>query len=236
LPSARRIPLPHPFLLTITTDLGRSYLNVRKFILRETALLALGELVCSAAIVGVFAMLGHFSYKVILGVAIGCILAVGNFFFMAISSNAVADRAIADGEGEDTVKRGKSAMKLSYTTRLLIIGVLLFAFAGFRRSVSARLTGRLGSAILCGASVPVRLRRGRLSAMAVASGAVSVLPVSLPLSRRLFLRLCCGRLSGRNGLCTALAGRSLPLAVSAAAAPAGLLRSVLIGILIRLCL
>ena len=104
-------------------------MNVRKFILRETALLALGELICAAATVGVFALLGHFSYKVILGVAIGCILAVGNFFFMAISSNAVADRAIADGEGEDTVKRGKSAMKLSYTTRLLIIGVLLFAFA-----------------------------------------------------------------------------------------------------------
>lgn len=104
-------------------------MNVRKFILRETALLALGELICSAATVGVFAMLGYFSYKVILGVVIGSILAIGNFFFMAISSNAVADRAVADGEGEETVKRGKATMKLSYTTRLLIIGVLLFVFA-----------------------------------------------------------------------------------------------------------
>ena len=63
-----------------------------------------------------------------------------------------------------------------------------------------------------------------------------MLPVGLPLSRRFFFRLCCGRLPGRNGLCTALAGRRLPLAVSAAAAPAGLLRSVLIRILIRFCL
>ena len=102
-------------------------MNVRKFILRETALLALGELVCSAAIVGVFAMLGHFSYKVILGAAIGVILAVGNFFFMAIASNAVADRTIA--QGEESVKQGKAAMKSSYGLRLLIIGVLLFVFA-----------------------------------------------------------------------------------------------------------
>ena len=99
-------------------------MNVRKFILRETALLALGELVCSAAIVGVFAMLGHFSYKVILGAAIGVILAVGNFFFMAIASNAAADKAM-----EDDVKTGKSMVKASYGMRLLVIGVLLFVFA-----------------------------------------------------------------------------------------------------------
>jgi hypothetical protein len=104
-------------------------MNVRKFILRETALLALGELVCSAAIVGVFAMLGQFSYKVILGAVIGTILAVGNFFFMAIASNAVADRTIAQGEGEDTVKQGKAAMKSSYGLRMLVIAVLLFVFA-----------------------------------------------------------------------------------------------------------
>lgn len=104
-------------------------MNVRKFILRETAFLALGELVCAAAIVGVFALLGHFSYKVILGAVIGCILAVGNFFFMAITSNAIADRTIAEGEGEETVKRGTSAIKASFRTRLIVIGVLLFVFA-----------------------------------------------------------------------------------------------------------
>ena len=104
-------------------------MNVRKFILRETALLALGELLCAAAIVCVYALLGLFSYKVILGAVIGSILAIGNFFFMAIASDAVAERTIANGEGNDTVKQGKSAIKLSYTTRLLIIGVLLFVFA-----------------------------------------------------------------------------------------------------------
>ena len=104
-------------------------MNVRKFILRETALLALGELICSAAIVGVFAMLGQFSYKVIVGALIGALLAIGNFFFMAIISNVVADKTIANADSEDAVKQGKAAMKSSYGLRLLVIGVLLFIFA-----------------------------------------------------------------------------------------------------------
>ena len=96
----------------------------RTFILRETALLAVGELICVAAMVGIFAMLGFFDYKVILGGAIGGVLAVGNFFFMAIASDAAADRA-----ADQDVKAGKAAMKVSYNMRLLVLGVLLFLFA-----------------------------------------------------------------------------------------------------------
>ena len=99
-------------------------MNARKFILRETALLAVAETVCVAAMVGVFALLGYFDYKVVLGGIIGGILSVGNFFFMAIASNAAADKAV-----EQDVKQGKSAMKASYRIRLLVIGVLLFLFA-----------------------------------------------------------------------------------------------------------
>lgn len=99
-------------------------MNARKFILRETALLAAGELACVAAMVGVFALLGYFDYKVILGGVLGLLIAVGNFFFMAIASNAAADKA-----AEDDVKTGKSMIKVSYGTRLLVIGVLLFVFA-----------------------------------------------------------------------------------------------------------
>lgn len=99
-------------------------MNARKFILRETAILALGELLCIGAMTGVFALLGYFDYKVILGGVLGGILAVGNFFFMAIASDAAADKAV-----EQNVKEGKAAMKASYRFRLLIIGVLLFLFA-----------------------------------------------------------------------------------------------------------
>lgn len=96
----------------------------RKFILRETALLALGQLICVAAMVGVFALLGYLDYTVILGGGLGALLAIGNFFFMAIVSDAAADKA-----AQDDVKTGTALMKTSYRLRLLILGVLLFLFA-----------------------------------------------------------------------------------------------------------
>lgn len=99
-------------------------MNTRKFIIRETLFIAIGELVCIAAMCGVFALLGHFDYTVVLGGIIGGILAVANFFFMAISSHAAADSAV-----EQDVKKGKSMMKVSYSFRMLVIGVLLFLFA-----------------------------------------------------------------------------------------------------------
>lgn len=99
-------------------------MNTRKFILQETALLALGELVCAAAMVALFALLGYFDYRVVLGALLGCLIAVGNFFFMAIASNAAADRA-----AEQQVKEGQSMVKSSYRLRLLVIGVLLFLLA-----------------------------------------------------------------------------------------------------------
>lgn len=100
-------------------------METRKFILRETIILAIAEVVCVAAMVGVFALLGYFDYTVILGGVLGGSLSIANFFFMALSSNAAADKAT---EQKD-VKAGKSAMKVSYRMRLLIIGVLLFLFA-----------------------------------------------------------------------------------------------------------
>lgn len=99
-------------------------MNTRKFILQETAKLSVGELVCIAAMVGIFALLGHLDYRVILGGLLGGILAVGNFFFMAIASNSAADKA-----AEQNVKEGKAVIKGSYFGRLFIIGLLLFVFA-----------------------------------------------------------------------------------------------------------
>lgn len=99
-------------------------MNTRKFILRETALLALGESLCSAAMVGLFALLGYFDYKVVLGAVLGSLIAVGNFFFMAIASNTAADKAV-----EQQVKEGQALVKNSYRLRLLVIGVLLFLLA-----------------------------------------------------------------------------------------------------------
>lgn len=99
-------------------------MDPRKFIIKETALLALGEAVCVAAMAGIYALMGSLDYKVLLGGAIGLAIAVGNFFFMAISSDMAAEKAM-----EQDVKGGKAAVKVSYTLRLIIMGVLLFVFA-----------------------------------------------------------------------------------------------------------
>lgn len=99
-------------------------MGTRKFIIRETAFLAIGEAICVAAMIGLFALLGYFDYKVVLGGLFGGIIAVGNFFFMALASNVAADKAV-----DQDVKGGKGIMKLSYGTRLLIMGVLLFILA-----------------------------------------------------------------------------------------------------------
>lgn len=99
-------------------------MNSRKFILRQTAMLALGQLICIGAMIGVFALLGAFNYTVALGGAIGGLLAIGNFFFMAIGSDAAADKA-----ADQDVKTGKALMKSSYGLRMLIIGILLVVFA-----------------------------------------------------------------------------------------------------------
>lgn len=103
--------------------------SVRKFIIRETALLTIAEAICIGAMIGVFAMLDRFSYKVVLGGVLGGLLAVGNFLFMAIAANAAADKAMENENAEEGIKTGKKAVKTSYRLRLLIVGVLLFLFA-----------------------------------------------------------------------------------------------------------
>lgn len=97
-------------------------MDSRKFILQKTALIALGQALCVAAMIGVFALLGYFDRSVLLGGIFGGILAVGNFFAMAVSADLAADRA-----EKGNAKAGQSMIQLSYIGRLAVIAVLLFA-------------------------------------------------------------------------------------------------------------
>ena len=99
-------------------------MNIRKFILRETGIIAIGQLVCVGAMVGIFALLGYFDLGVIIGGIVGMTLSLGNFFFMAISADLAADKA----KNQD-VKGGQAAIKSSFLLRLAVIFVVLFAFA-----------------------------------------------------------------------------------------------------------
>lgn len=96
----------------------------RKIVLQETAIIAVGELICCAIMVGVFALLGKFDMSVLLGALFGWLLTVGNFLLMAIGTSLAADKA----EAQD-VKGGKAVVKSSMALRLLVLFVLLFALA-----------------------------------------------------------------------------------------------------------
>ena len=99
-------------------------MDSRKYVLKETLRVAIGEAVCVAAMIGVFALLGYFSREVVLGGIIGGLVAVGNFFFMAVGVTLAADRA----ENQD-VRGGKAMVSSSYTIRLIVMAVVLFAAA-----------------------------------------------------------------------------------------------------------
>lgn len=99
-------------------------MNTRQFVLRETAMIAIGEVICAGVMVGIFALTGYYDSTVLIGAIIGCVMAVANFFMMAVASEAAADKAM-----NDDVKGGKAAIKTSFRMRLLVMFVLLILLA-----------------------------------------------------------------------------------------------------------
>lgn len=93
----------------------------RKEVLKQTGLIAIGQAVDTAVMIGVFLLLRKFDMTVVWGALIGNLLAIGNFFFMALIATLAADRA----EKQD-VAGGQKLMKASYPLRLLVMaGVLV---------------------------------------------------------------------------------------------------------------
>lgn len=96
----------------------------RKIVLRETAVVAIGEAVCCGIMVGVFALLKAFSLPVLWGALIGYVLTVANFLVMAIGTALAADRA-----EEQNVTAGKNMIRASMALRYVVLLILLIAFA-----------------------------------------------------------------------------------------------------------
>lgn len=99
-------------------------MDSRKFIYRETAVVALGQVIGSLVMVGVFALLHRLDGSVFLGAAIGGVVATANFFVMAICADLAADKA----EAQD-VKGGQALMRRSQILRLGAMALVLFAAA-----------------------------------------------------------------------------------------------------------
>lgn len=96
----------------------------RKLVLKETGIIALGELVCVALMCGVYALLQKFDVSVVLGGLVGFLVATGNFFFLAVIATLASDKA----EAGDPFA-GQKLMKSSYPIRLLAMAAVLFLCA-----------------------------------------------------------------------------------------------------------
>lgn len=99
-------------------------MDARKLILKQTGMVALGELVGVALMIGVFALVGSFDISVLVGGVIGGIVALANFFFMALSVNVAADKA-----QEQNVKGGQATVRSSYVLRMVAMLAVLIIFA-----------------------------------------------------------------------------------------------------------
>lgn len=97
-------------------------MDSRKFILKETAIITLGQTLCVGVMLGIFALLEAFDRSVLLGGIAGGLLAVLNFLFMAIGTSIASDKA----QNQD-VKGGQATIQLSYFGRMILIAVVLFA-------------------------------------------------------------------------------------------------------------
>ena len=97
-------------------------MDSRKFVLQETIIVALGQAVCVGLMIGIFALLGKFDTSVWLGGIAGGVLAVANFFFMALAATVASDKAVAQN-----VKGGQLTMRLSYMVRLAVLFIILYA-------------------------------------------------------------------------------------------------------------
>lgn len=95
-------------------------MNNRKYILSQTLTVLIGEVVLSALMVGVFAILGYFDISVVLGAAAGAVIATLNHLILMLGVLAASAKA----EKQD-VKGGQALVQMSYMGRLVGLFLIL---------------------------------------------------------------------------------------------------------------
>ena len=103
-------------------------MNAKNTAFRETQNVLIGQILCSAAMIAVFAVLGYYQRSVLLGGIAGAVIATANFFFMSFFANRAADKA----EAQD-VAGGQKLIQLSYMGRMLgmFLALIVLAKSGF---------------------------------------------------------------------------------------------------------
>ena len=99
-------------------------MDSRKLVWKQTGIVALGQVLCVGAMIGIFALVGKFDTSVVCGGLVGGVLSILNFLLMAIGAMLAADKA----EKQD-VKGGQATVRMSMVLRLVLLAVVLGAFA-----------------------------------------------------------------------------------------------------------
>ena len=97
-------------------------MDSRKFVIVETGKVAIGTTIGTLVMLGVFALLSKFDLTVLLGGIFGTIIAILNFFFMAVAADMAADKA----QNQD-VNGGKAMIQRSMLLRTAAMVVIFFA-------------------------------------------------------------------------------------------------------------
>ena len=92
----------------------------RKYVFSQALTVLIGELLLSALMVGVFALLGHFDRSVVLGAAAGAAIATANHLMLVLGVMAASAKA----EKQD-VKGGQALVQMSYMGRLVGLFLIL---------------------------------------------------------------------------------------------------------------
>ena len=98
-------------------------MNSAEAVKKEVRRVAVGSAILTAAMLIVFALLGKMDMSVLLGGVYGCLLAVGNFFFLGVTVRRIADTENA--ADPEQIAQAKLKMRSSYITRTLVTGALL---------------------------------------------------------------------------------------------------------------
>lgn len=91
-----------------------------KYILFQVLPVLIGQLLLSALMVGIFAVLGYYDASVVYGAAAGMVIATVNHLVLVFGVVAASDKA----EKQD-VKGGQALVQISYIGRLIVLFLIL---------------------------------------------------------------------------------------------------------------
>jgi hypothetical protein len=106
-----------------------------KAAIKQLVGVCIGEVICICLMLGVYAIIGRFTVKVLLGAVCGGVLSLLNFLFLSITVSRAADRAEKTGEAS----KAKLSVQSSSVIRMLVLAVAYIAIlkAGLCEPIAA---------------------------------------------------------------------------------------------------